>query len=54
MSIFTKERPTDKLSGVELPKVDLSKVEMPKVDLSKVVDNQYVEYALQQLGKYQP
>jgi hypothetical protein len=36
MSIFTKERPTDKLSGVEMPKVDLSKVELPKVDLSKV------------------
>jgi hypothetical protein len=31
-----KERSKDKLSGVELPKVDLSKVEMPKVDLSKV------------------
>lgn len=25
-----------------------------KVDLSKVIDNQYVEYALERLGKYQP
>jgi NitT/TauT family transport system substrate-binding protein len=24
------------------------------LDLGRVVDNQYVEYALQQLGKYQP
>jgi hypothetical protein len=36
MPTFTKERATDKLSAVELPKVDLSKVELPKVDLSKV------------------
>ena len=36
MPTFTKERPTDKLSGFEMPKVDLSKVELPKVDLSKV------------------
>jgi hypothetical protein len=36
MPTFTRERPTDKLSGVELPKVDLSKVELPKFDLSKV------------------
>ncbi|MDP2728813.1 MAG: metal ABC transporter substrate-binding protein, partial [Dehalococcoidia bacterium] len=25
-----------------------------KVDLSKVIDNQYVDYAVQRLGKYQP
>ncbi|MDP2726849.1 MAG: ABC transporter substrate-binding protein [Dehalococcoidia bacterium] len=32
-----------------------SKGLMPqKVDLSKVIDNQYVDYALERLGKYQP